>query len=519
MVDDPARLDPAEKDRFESAMLLKDPIKVGTSARLIGNGMNDKVEVLSVNVDKETMVPYYKVALPDGHSTEVTNDLLAPLDDEDIAAVPVTREQVQEHIRTLTPKEVEALLCPPASSDVIDEIYSWHYRLGHISFMDMLHLSEHGELPRRFAKVLKAQKLVCPTCIFGQCKRKAWRSRAIPSSIRKEDDNVPGARTSIDHISSAQPGLVPRLDGRHTRDRINSACVFVDHASSYSYSHMQTSIDNDQTIAAKKAYECLADTCGVAVKSYHADNGIFAEQAFRDEVSDSNQKITYCAVGAHHQNGIVERHIGMLTLGARTNLLHAQRRWPDAIGTILWPFAWKDFERRYNVLHLDKDGRSPLNRFTGSDARPNMRDFHPFGCPVFVLDEKLQSGLGAIPKWDPQARVGVYLGQSPCHAGNVALVLNPRTLHVSPQFHVVFDDEFSTVKYMKNGEVPPHWSDLCKHSAESASDEVINLATTWANNFVTGTPTSVAEEDKTAVGMPTASEDAPSLVSELRSAP
>ena len=147
MVDDPARLDPAEKDRFESAMLLKDPIKVGTSARLIGNGMNDKVEVLSVNVDKETMVPYYKVALPDGHSTEVTNDLLAPLDDEDIAAVPVTREQVQEHIRTLTPKEVEALLCPPASSDVIDEIYSWHYRLGHISFMDMLHLSEHGELP------------------------------------------------------------------------------------------------------------------------------------------------------------------------------------------------------------------------------------------------------------------------------------------------------------------------------------------------------------------------------------
>jgi hypothetical protein len=174
MVDDPARLDPTEKDRFESAMLKQDPIKVGGSAHLIGNGMNDKVDVLSVNVDKATMVPYYKVALPDGHSTEVTNDLLAPLKDEDIAAVPVTREQVQEHIQTLTPEEVEALLYPPASSDVIDEIYSWHYCLGHISFTDMLHLSEHGELPWWFAKVLKAQKLVCPSCIFGKCKCKAW---------------------------------------------------------------------------------------------------------------------------------------------------------------------------------------------------------------------------------------------------------------------------------------------------------------------------------------------------------
>ena len=28
----------------------------------------------------------------------------------------------------------------------------------------------------------------------------------------------------------------------------------------------------------------------------------------------------------------------------------------------------------------------------------------------------------------------------------MALVLNPKTGHVSPQFHVVFDDKFDTVK-------------------------------------------------------------------------
>jgi len=77
---------------------------------------------------------------------------------------------------------------------------------------------------------------------------------------------------------------------------------------------------------------------------------------------------------------------------------------------------------------LDKDGRSPMNKFTGNDSRPDVRGFHPFGCPVF----------GAIPKWNPKARVGVYLGHSPCDIGSVALVLNPKTLIVSTQYHLSY---------------------------------------------------------------------------------
>jgi hypothetical protein len=237
-----------------------------------------------------------------------------------------------------------------------------------------------------------------------------------------------------------------------------------------------------------------AESCGVTVKAYHADNGIFAEQLFRDEVNSSQQRISFCAVGAHHQNGIVERHIGTLTQGARTSLLHAQRRWPEAIGTILWPFAWKDFERRYNNLFVDTDGLSPLNRFSGTTVRTDVRQYHPFGCPVFVLAAGLQNMGATIPKWDPRARVGVYLGHSPCHAGNVALVLNPKTLRVSPQFHLVFDDEFSTVPFMRNGEIPNHWSELVKCSAELATDEEFDLATSWANDFIANKSILVAEE-------------------------
>ena len=78
----------------------------------------------------------------------------------------------------------------------------------------------------------------------------------------------------------------------------------------------------------------------VSVTSLHADNRINAEKVFRDEVTKSNQTITFCGVGTHHQNGVLDNHIGRMTRGARTNLLHAQRRWSDAIGESLWLYTW-----------------------------------------------------------------------------------------------------------------------------------------------------------------------------------
>ncbi|KAL7502463.1 hypothetical protein ACHAXN_000893 [Cyclotella atomus] len=54
-----------------------------------------------------------------------------------------------------------------------------------------------------------------------------------------------------------------------------------------------------------------------------------------------NQTITFCGVGAHHQNGVVKRRIWLITEVSRTLLLHAQHHWPKYITTMLWPFAVK----------------------------------------------------------------------------------------------------------------------------------------------------------------------------------
>jgi hypothetical protein len=71
------------------------------------------------------------------------------------------------------------------------------------------------------------------------------------------------------------------------------------------------------------------------------------------------------------------------------------------------------------------------------------------------------------------------VGHSPSHSGSVALVLNPCTGHVSPQFHVVFDYFFSMVSYMEKSQVPPNWADLVENSREKVTEEDYNLAKMW----------------------------------------
>ena len=156
---------------------------------------------------------------------------------------------------------------------------------------------------------LQSVKLLCHSCIFCTCKKTPWRKGSRPAGkVCTPCKTVPGEKVHLDQMQSAQPGLVPRMDGRHTKDRITSVTVFLDDHSSHSYSHLQTSTGGDETLAAKHAYEIMAQSYDINIKSFHTDNGIFAEKLFRDEVTISNQTITFCGVGAHHQNGYVENH-------------------------------------------------------------------------------------------------------------------------------------------------------------------------------------------------------------------
>ena len=126
-------------------------------------------------------------------------------------------------------------------------------------------------------------------------------------------------------------------------------------------------------------------------------------------------------------------------------MLYAMNKWKRMILICLWLYAMRHINDVANATPKKGEEISPLEKFLGMKVTPKLRHFHAFGCPTYILVNMLQSGQGA-PKWRQRSRLGVYLGQSLNHARSVALVLNPYTGHVSPQFHVKFDDFFEMVQ-------------------------------------------------------------------------
>ena len=129
---------------------------------------------------------------------------------------------------------------------------------------------------------------------FSAMKRRAGKRKSERSTIvRKLDHNRPGKGASVDQLIAAQPGLVPRISSKYTCKCITAATCFLDHYSDFSYTYVCTSTTQEETLAANAAYEKLAASHDVSVKSNHIDNGRFTEKDFRDSVHDVNQTITF----------------------------------------------------------------------------------------------------------------------------------------------------------------------------------------------------------------------------------
>jgi len=208
---------------------------------------------------------------------------------------------------------------------------------------------------------------------------------------------------------------------------------------------LQRSTSSDETLEAKRAFESFCATRNVKILHYHADNGRFQDKAFMCDLHSKGQTISFCGVNAHFQNGIAEKRIRDLQEKTRKMLLHAIERWPSAVSIHLWPYALRTANDQMNYTPDNVDGTSRLERFTNSQVSTHLKVFHTWGCPIFALNNALQAG-SSIPKWNSRARLGINLGLSPKHARSVSLVLNLTTGNASPQFHVIHDDFFETVK-------------------------------------------------------------------------
>ena len=142
------------------------------------------------------------------------------------------------------------------------------------------------------------------------------------------------------------------------------------------------------------------------------------------------------------------------------------RQWPEVVTEQFWSFAVRHAVNILNMMPRSKLYVCNHQKFTGERPPIKPTDFHVFGCPAYVLDEKLQNDKGGLSKWANRSRLGVYVGHSTAHAGNVLLIYNPKSTHSSPQYHCILDDGFSSIANLSPS--PGSNADLKEYSWEPA---------------------------------------------------
>ena len=155
----------------------------------------------------------------------------------------------------------------------------------------------------------------------------------------------------------------------------------------------------------------MARNDGITIKNFHADNGIFAKPEFKDYCERNRIKVSFCRVGAKHQNVVVEQNIKTVAQWARANMLHLAAHWPQYASSTFWPQAIDYAVWIFNRMPNMTTGISPNELWSSvrGDSGTQLSRAHVFGCPVYVLDAALQDGK-KIPKWNLRARLGLFLG-------------------------------------------------------------------------------------------------------------
>ena len=365
------------------------------------------------------------------------------------------------------------------------ELLKIHFCLGHWNLQWIQGLIRKGILIASDPRTSKPEAICqCAACNFAKQTRKS--EGTMRQTIRKEKDGNPkknqlrvGGMVSSDQYVSSIPGRLPNTYGKEKdHEKYVGGTIFVEEASGYMFIQNQVSLGAAETIRAKHSFERDASRFGIIILGYRADNGVYKTKDFNDDLEKQKQTIQFCGVGAHHHNGIAERAIRTVTTCARTMLIHAILHNHKEVSLDLWPFAMDYAVYLWNKMPKKDGSNSPEEIFYSIKSDYSaIREAKCWGCPAYVLDPKLQDGK-KLPRWSPRSKLGQFLGRSKRHAGSVGLIRNLSTGKVSPQYHVVYDNHFTTVDSVTNMDnipVPDGFHELLQTSVETVThpDDII----------------------------------------------
>ena len=166
----------------------------------------------------------------------------------------------------------------------------------------------------RFAKTRTCPMPLCRACALAKMKKIKTNTQHHTNDPSKEmalqrEHLNPGDCISWDQYVVPHRGRLYKSAGKERENmRYSGGSLAVDHASKQVFIHHQVALTANLTLVGKRLLERDAREVGVNIKRYHADNGIFASNEFRDDCRLKQQKLTFSASNSHHQNGVAERY-------------------------------------------------------------------------------------------------------------------------------------------------------------------------------------------------------------------
>jgi hypothetical protein len=276
-------------------------------------------------------------------------------------------------------------------------LLEWHNRFDHLNFPRVQQVLHHVPfIAEKFGPNLRCDTPKCHTCEIAKAKVRARKS-TLQTKVTERDGALTsghvkvGARVSVDHFESRLQGRTYDSYGKPSSTKSVGGALFVDHASDMIHCEHQVGFSAVETIRAKQSYERLCMDNGVVVQDYLTDSGALKANKFVSDIQETQQLLRYCGTNAHHQNGVAERAIQSISNMARAMILHSSMHWKDGIDASLWHMAVTYATHIYN--NTPNNGVSPMDIFTGSTIpRHRLMDTHVWGCPVYILDPKVQQG-------------------------------------------------------------------------------------------------------------------------------
>jgi transposase InsO family protein len=178
-----------------------------------------------------------------------------------------------------------------------------------------------------------------------------------------------------------------------------TSTLFVNHATQYIHCRHQVLLRIGKTLKTKNEFEGWVKESSRDITQYHADNAPFCAAEFEQDCMNKGQQISYSGVGVHHQNGVAERSIQMVTTWVRAMLLHLMINLPGEAWLELWPMAMDQAIYLWNNLSKRDSHMAPIEVFTGIkfENHNHLQRIHAWGCHVYALDPILQDGK-QLPK-------------------------------------------------------------------------------------------------------------------------